>query len=85
MNSRPAINVLKFFIGVPAKLGERKPKKIKAEDLLPKTSAFIFLPVGLADYGGRETNNVLDVNVNFKLISEKNRARRRGLVQGGMT
>ena len=49
MNSRPAINVLKFFIGVPAKLGERKPKKIKAEDLLPKTSAFIFLPVRLAD------------------------------------
>ena len=49
MNSRSAINVLKFFIGVPAKLGERKPKKIKAEDLFPKTSAFIFLPVGLAD------------------------------------
>ena len=49
MNSRPAINVLKFFIDVPAKLGERKPKNIKAEDLLPKTSAFIFLPVGLAD------------------------------------
>lgn len=42
MNSRPAINVLKFFIDVPAKLGERKPKKIKAEDLLPKTSAFFF-------------------------------------------
>jgi hypothetical protein len=46
-------------------------EKIKAEDLFPKTSASIFLPVGLADYGGRETNNVLDVNVNFKLISEK--------------
>ena len=66
-------------------IGGAQSEKIKAEDLFPKTSASIFLPVGLADYGGRETNNVLDVNVNFKLISEKNRARRRGLVQGGMT
>jgi hypothetical protein len=53
--------------------------------LLPKTSAFIFLPVGLADYEERKTNYVLVVNENFKPFSKKNRARRRGLVQGGMT
>ena len=40
---------LKIFTGVPSNLGKRKPKKIKAEESLPKTSAFIFLPVGLAD------------------------------------
>ena len=70
---------------MPASLWERNLKKIKAEDLFPKTSAFIFLPVGLADYEERKTNYVLVVNENFKPFSKKNRARRRGLVQGGMT
>ena len=70
---------------MPASLWERNLKKIKAEDLLPKTSAFIFLPVGLADYGQRKTNYVLVVNENFKPFSKKNRARRRGLFQEGMT
>jgi hypothetical protein len=50
---------------------EAQSEKIKAEDLFPKTSASIFLPAGLAGYDGRETKNVLDVNVNFKLISKK--------------
>ena len=50
---------------------EAQSEKIKAEDLFPKTSASIFLPAGLAGYGGRETKNVLEVNVNFKLISKK--------------
>ena len=50
---------------------EAQSEKIKEEDLFPKTSASIFLPVGLADYGARETNNVLDVNANFKPISKK--------------
>jgi hypothetical protein len=48
-----------------------QPEKIKAEDLFPKTSAFIFLPVGVADYGKRKTNYVLVVNENFKPCSKK--------------
>ena len=58
-------------------IGGAQSEKIKAEDLFPKTSASIFLPVGLADYGARKTNNVLDVNVNFKPISKKPRPKAR--------
>jgi hypothetical protein len=39
--------------------------------LFPKTSAFIFLPVGLADCGQRKTNYDLVVNENFIPFSKK--------------
>jgi hypothetical protein len=52
--------------------------------LLPKTSAFIFLPVGLADLL-KEKQIMFWRSMRILTLYIKKRARKRGLVQGGMT
>jgi hypothetical protein len=75
---------LKIFTDVPANLGERKLKKLKQRICCQKPLPLFFSLSGLPTFW-KEKQIMFWRSMRILTLYIKKRARKRGLVQGGMT